>query len=150
MLSFHIQSNESEAKTNKCATIQILKEHAHFHMATSMLRTSFVFLLFRVHGGICLFVTHLQLMMPSLRLNLTSVYVLFSVRGFLAECILHSLLLLLHSEKPLMYIDVPLRIKLKACNYSSQQSGDSDPITAEDKHVNQTMQEATANLWYAQ
>lgn len=49
-----------------------------------------------------------------------------------------------HTEKPLMYAQ---RIKLKAHNYTSQQSGDSDPVTAEDKHENQTMQEATAQLW---
>lgn len=88
--------------------------------------------------------THLQLI-PSLPLNLTGVFVLFSVRGFLPECIFHSLSPVLHTEKPLMYAEAQ-RIKLKAHNYPSQRSGDSDPITAEDKHVNQTAQEATAYL----
>lgn len=45
-----------------------------------------------------LFVTHLHLI-PSLSSNLTRVFVLFSVRGFLAECIHHSLLPALHTQK---------------------------------------------------
>ncbi len=73
----------------------------------------------------------------------TSVFGLFSVRGFLAECIFHSLPPAPQTEKPLMYAQ---RIKLKAHNYTSQQSEDSDPVRAEDKHENQTMQEATAHL----
>lgn len=59
---------------------------------------------------------------------------LFSVGGFQAECIFHSLPID-HTEKPLMYAP---RIKLKVRNYSSQRPGDCDPVTAEDKRVSQT------------
>lgn len=49
------------------------------------------------HQGVCLLVTCLQ-PMPSLSLHLISVFGLFSVRGFLAECIFHSLPPI-HAEK---------------------------------------------------
>lgn len=37
------------------------------------------------------------------------------------------------------------RIKLKAHNYPSQRSEDSDPVTAEDKRGSRTMKEATVS-----
>lgn len=117
-------------------------------MLKSMFHTSSVVLLLCVHKGARPLVTHSQLI-PALPLNLTSLFVLFSVRGFLAECIFHSHPPVLHTGKPLMYAEAR-RIKLKAHNYPSQRSGDSDPVTAEDKHVNQTIQEATAHLWSQQ
>lgn len=52
----------------------------------------------RFHKGACLLVTCLQ-PMPSLSLNLIGVFWLFSVRGFLAECIFHSLPPIHHAEK---------------------------------------------------
>lgn len=113
-------------------------------MLTSMFHTSSVIRLFCIHMGLCLFVTHLQLI-PSLEFDQRTVFVLFSVRGFLAECIFHSLLPVFHAEKPLIKA-AAWRSKLKTHNYPSQRSGDSDPVTAEDKHVNQTMKEA-AHLW---
>lgn len=45
-------------------------------------------------------------------------------------------------KKPVMYAQ---RIKLKAHNYPSQQSEDSDPVTAEDKRGSRTMKEATVS-----
>ncbi len=117
-------------------------------MLTSMFHASSVIPLLCIHQGVCPLVTHSQLI-SSLSLNLTGVLVLFSVRGFLAEYIFHSRPPVLHTGKPLMYAEAR-RIKLKAHNYPSQRSGDSDPVTAEDKHANQTIQEATAHLWSAQ
>lgn len=53
----------------------------------------------------------------SLSLSLTSAFGVFSVRGFLAECVFQSLLSILHTQRPDMYAQW---IKLKVHNYPFQ------------------------------
>lgn len=81
--------------------------------------------------------------------ELTDIFLLFPVRCFLVECVSHSLPPLLSIKQPLMYAE-PQRIKLKAHNYPSERSGDSDPVSAQDKHVNQTTRGGTTRHWSQQ
>lgn len=139
MLSFYIQSNRNQKpKQNKCATVQILKKRTHFHMLTSMYHTSSASLLLP-QGSLSACDMFTTDTIPFLEFD-QHIWIVLCQR--LSGWVHFPLPPFHHTEKPVMYAQ---RIKLKAHNYPSQRSGDSDPITAEDEHASQTMQEATVS-----
>lgn len=105
-----------------------LKGLTHFHCI------QYVVLLSAVHKGVCLFVT---VSVSSFGFDRHICIVLCQRLCGSVRFPLPTAPPLPHTEQPLMDVESQ-RIKLKALDYPSQRSGDSDPVSAEDKHGNQT------------
>lgn len=142
MLSFYIQSNRHQKprQINVLLSKPSRSSFSHANQYVSHFLCSCFSSCFQ--KGVSQLVTCLQLI-PSL--NLTSVFGLFSVRCFQAECIFHTYH---HSKKKACHPCMYRGYKLKAHNYPSQRSEDSDPVTdGRRKHGSQTMQEK--NLFHS-
>lgn len=135
MLSFHIQSNKHpkpkqiHVRLSKC-----FQGLTHFHVLTSMLHTCSVVLLFAVQESLSAFDTCVTVCLSSFGFDL---HVCTVLRHRLPGSV--RLPAPPTPSPQSMYVE-SRRIKLKALDYPSQRSGDSDPISAEDKHMNQATQ----------